>query len=274
MRKTFLIASAALAALAAGCVSYDERIELNPDGSGVVRMHVTVAEQVIGPAGKVSAEKEDDLLPMPRKEMIADIEKQGFTVKNLRVESTGGLRHFYLVLAFRNIEDVRKSEFFGGRTVSVTREGGRLSFRSQIAMSEKTLTDRAGGPKTPEPPKPAPEPPKPAPEAAPSKETPKKDAEGKGAKKDEPYVSVIKQLEARFGKERVRQMFGAYAISFSVEVPGATLIKTNGVNYRDAAAIWETPLDKLIETWPTITMEADFALPTPVAAPEPEAKNP
>jgi hypothetical protein len=254
MRRAFLIAAGALVALAAGCVNYDERMELNPDGSGVVRMHIAVAEQVINPAGAPKVEKEDELLPMPRKEMIADIEKQGFTVKSLRAESTGGLRHFYIVIAFKNVADLQKSELFCGRTASMTREGGKLSFRSQIAMSEKTLTDRAGGTKAPEAPKP--EPPKDAPGPSPKapREEPGKSPAGKEGKKDEPRVSVIKQLEMRFGKERVRQMFGAYSVSFSVEVAGATLLRTNGVNHRDAAAVWETPLDKHIDTWPTIAM--------------------
>ncbi len=76
----------------------------------------------------------------------------------------------------------------------------------------------------------------------------------------------------RFGRDRVLQMFSAYSISFSVEMNGATLLRTNGVNHRDAAAIWETPLDRLIQKWPIITMEADFA--PPAAAPATEGRKP
>ncbi len=115
MRRMPWIASALVALAAAGCVSYDERIELNPDGSGVVRMHLTVSEQVLGPYARQKIEKEDDLLPSPRKEMIADFEKQGLKVRNLRAESVGGLRHFYVVVEFKSFADVEKSEFFGGR---------------------------------------------------------------------------------------------------------------------------------------------------------------
>ena len=269
MRKMLLVAAAAFAALASGCVNYDERIELNPDGSGIVRMHLAIAEQVINPTGSMKIEKEDDLLPSSRKEMIADIEKQGFTVKSVRAELAGGLRHYYIVLAFKSLNDLQKSDMFGGRKASLKREGGKMIFSSEIAVSEKTLTDRAGGPRTPEtPPK---ETPKDEKKTTPA-ESKEKDATDK--KKDEPYVSVIKQLEMRFGKERVRQMFGAYAISFSVEMNGATLLKTNGVNYRDTTAIWETPLDKLIATWPTIEMQAEFAMPTESPAPAPAAEAP
>ena len=263
MRTMLIILAAALVALAAGCVSYDERIELNADGSGVVRMHLTISEQIAGQYSKQKAQKEDDLLPVPRKDLVADLEKQGFKVLSLRAESSQGLRHFYIVLEFKNLADIEKSDIFGGRKISLTREEGKFEFRSQIAVSERTLTDRAGG-KAGETPPPAPAP----------KTEPKKAPDGKDAKKDEPYVSIIKQLEMRFGKERVRQMFSPYAVSFSVEMPGATLLKTNGGNYRDAAAIWETPLNKLIETWPTITMEADFAkAPAPPSA-APEAPRP
>ena len=144
---------------------------------------------------------------------------------------------------------------FGGRKISLKNEDGKFEFRSEIAVSERTLTDRAL-PKSETPSAPAP------------KEDSKKTPGGKDAKKDEPYVSIIKQLETRFGKERVRQMFAPYSVSFSVEMPGATLLTTNGGNYRDAAAVWERPLNDLIATWPKITMEADFAKAPAPAAPE------
>ena len=269
MRRIILAASVALAASMAGCVNYDERIELNADGSGVVRMHLSIAEQLTGIQGSQKIEKEDDLLPGgSRQELIADIERQGFKVRSLRAESVQGLRHFYVVLEFKSLADVEKSELFGGRKVSLTRENGKMLFRSQIVVTEKTLTDRAESPaKTVEPAKPAPAP---APKASP----PAKDAKKDAKKSDEPYVSIIKQLEMRFGRERVRQMFGAYAITFSVEMPGATLLRTNGANHLDAAAIWETPLDKLIEKWPTIAMDADFVPAATPAAPAPETPKP
>jgi hypothetical protein len=199
-------------------------------------MHLAISEQVLGVKPDAKIVKEDDLLPMPRLELIVDIEKQGFKVQSLRAESSQGLRHFYLVLSFKSLDDVARSDLFGGRKVSFKSEGEKWLFRQEIVVSEKTLTDRAG---------------------AVGKEAPKTGPEGKKEKPAE--ESAIKQLETRFGKERVRQMFATYSIIFSVELPGTTLIRTNGVNHRDTAAVWETRLDQLIETKPRIVMEADFA---------------
>ena len=284
MRKAFCLAALAGLMLAAGCVNYDERIEINPDGSGVVRMHLAVSEQAIGITGMPKPTTEDELLPSPRPEMVADLERQGFKVKGLRAESAGGMRHFYIVLEFKNLADVEKSEVFKDRHATLTKEGGKFVYRQTVAVSERTLTDRTGGGGGPMMPPPKVidlnKPPQKRDDAKgePPKTTPgdaKKDAK-KDAKPEE-YVSVIKQMEMRFGRERVLQMFAAYSISFSVQMKDATLLKTNGFNHRDAVAIWDTPLEQLVEKWPTISMEASFAPngPAPVPAPTaPEAKKP
>jgi hypothetical protein len=272
MRKMLWIASALALVSAAGCVGYDERIELNPDGSGVVRMHMSVSEQALGPFTRQKIEKEDDLWPMPKKELIDDFEKQGFKVQSVRAESAGGIRHFYIVVEFKSLADLEKSDLFGGRKASLKQEGGRYLYRSEIAVNENTL-DRTTGPKTPSPaegPK-SPTPPK-APSPAPAPAPEKKPGD---AKKNEPHVSIVKQLEIQFGRERVMQMLSAFSVSFSVEMNSATLLRTNGYNHRDVVGTWETPLSRLVDKWPTITMEADFGLAAPPAdTPAPEAKKP
>ena len=47
-----------LAAFVGGCVEYDERIELNTDGSGTVRMHLAVSERVLAGMTTAGAGKE------------------------------------------------------------------------------------------------------------------------------------------------------------------------------------------------------------------------
>lgn len=224
--------------IAAGCVNYDERIELNTDGSGLVRMHLAISEQVLRMTGRPQPRKEEDLLPMPREELVRELEADHFKVRSLRAESAQGLRHFYIVLEFKSLDDLAKSEYFGGRKVSLKRDGAKWRCVQEINVSEKTLTDRAG--------------PKPTEE--------EKTPDGKQPKRPGETGSVIRRLEARFGKTRVRQMFAAYSLSFSVELAGAGLIRTNGVNYRDRTAVWEISLDRLIDTKPTLHMEADFAI--------------
>jgi len=233
-----------LTLLIVGCVNYDERIELNPDGSGVIRIHLSISEQMLHTTTKSKIEKESDLFPMPQKELIADIEKEGFKVRSLRAESSHGHRHFYLVLEFKNLETLAKSRLFGKRKASLKRDGSKWEFRQEIDVSEKTLTDRAAPRK--------------------KEETTR---EGKSEGKSDQSESILKQLEKRFGKARVRQMLASYSISFSLKLNGAGLIHSNGRSHRDTTAIWEIALDQLIEKKPMLRMEADFAMVEP---PRPE----
>jgi hypothetical protein len=228
-----IVLAAAMALVVAGCVNYDERIELNPDGSGVVRIHLAISEQVLPAQFKPATAAESDLLPVPREELVKDLESQGFKVKSLRAESSQGLRHFYLVLEFKSLEDVSKSEFFGGRKAFLKKDGARWEFQQEINVSEETLTDRTSPAKKPKDEKPG--------------------------TKPAPSGGAIKQLEARLGKEKVRQMFSNYSLSFSVQLKGGGLLHTNGRNHQDAVALWEIPLDQLIEKKPLLRMQADFA---------------
>jgi hypothetical protein len=232
-RRILLLAAAVLVIALAGCVNYDERIELNPDGSGVARIHLAVSEQVLPPEFKPASPAEADLLPVPREELVKDLESQGFKVTSLRAESSQGLRHFYLVIEFKCLEDVSKSEFFGGRKASLKKDGARWEFLQEINVSEETLINRTTSAKKPKDEKPG--------------------------TKPAPSDSAIKQLEARLGKEKVRQMFSNYSLNFSVQLKGATLLHTNGRNHQDAVALWGIPLDQLIETKPVLHMQADFA---------------
>ena len=243
MRRMSILVSVVLTALVAGCVDYDERIELNTDGSGVVRMHLAVSEQVLRTGTPAKIEKEADLLPIPRKDLIRDIEKEGFKVKSLRAQSSRGHRHFYLVLEFDSLSALTQSELFGNRKVSLKRDGARWEFLQEIHVSEKTLTDRAGAAET----------------GAEAKTAP----DDKNGKKPEDQESILKQLEKRFGKARVRQMLSGYEISFSLSLKGAGLIRNNGRSHRDTTAVWEIPLDQLIEKKPTLRMEAVFAIAEP-----------
>ncbi|HUW56364.1 MAG TPA: hypothetical protein VMZ92_06985 [Planctomycetota bacterium] len=246
MRATSIILPAVLAVLVVGCVDYDERIELNTDGSGLVRMHLTVSEQVLRTSTPGKIEKEADLLPIPQKDLTRDIEKEGFRVTSLRASSSRGHRHFYLVLEFDRLETLTKSQLFGNRQASLKRDGPRWEFRQEIIVSEETLTNRAGPAGAPEPDAAAPE--------------------NKPEKKPDENESILKQLEKRFGKARVRQMLSGYQISFSLRLNGAGLIRTNGRSHRDTTAVWEIPLDQLIEKKPTLRMEAAFAVVEPPQA--------
>ena len=233
-----------LIALAGGCVEYDERIELNTDGSGLVRMHLAISEQVLTSMTTPTVGKESELLPVPREELVEDLEKEGFEVKDLRAESSRGLRHVYLVIGFKNVAALAGSKFFGGRKVSLERDGAKWQFRQEISVSEDSLSQRAGNR---------------------LRRTPTLRRKDKPEEKPQENRTIIQQLEERFGKTQVREMFKKYSLVFSVQLNGAGLIHTNGRNHRDATAVWKIPLDVLIDRKPTLRMEGDFAVVEPAA---------
>ncbi|HUU43520.1 MAG TPA: hypothetical protein VMY39_01645 [Planctomycetota bacterium] len=236
MRKIFITLSFVIVLLVAGCVKYDERIELNPDGSGVVRMHLSIVEQAMPPTAAQEIRTEDDLLPMPREELVKDLEKDGFTVRSLRAESLRGMRHFYVVLAFKDLSVLTKSEWFGQRKVTLQHAGVKWAFAQEISVSEETLTGRSGL----------------KPVETPEKEKKTKEPPSMGE-------SIIKQLEVRYGKERVAEMLKSYEITFSVRLRGAGLLRTNGKSHRDQTAVWSIPLNDLVGKTPTLRMSAEFA---------------
>jgi hypothetical protein len=253
MRTNLMVCCAVAAAVMGGCVNYDERMELNVDGSGVVRMHLTISEQALPRALRTPTDKEADLLPAPREELTREIEADGFKVRSLAAESARGLRHIYLVIEFKRLEDVAKSELFGGRKVSLSRVGDKWQFRQLISLSEKSLTERAVREQKPKEPAPA--------------------VKGKAGEESGQYESIVKQLEARLGKEKVRQMISAYSISFSVSLNGAVLLRSNGRSHRDVASIWEIPLSQCIDDNRTVSMEAEFAVPEPSTTPPPSRED-
>jgi len=241
MRRGLTVFIIVLVMAGARSIKYDERIELNPDGSGVVRMHLALVEQMMPPSVYEKSGQEDDLFPMPRKELLAELEKDGFTVKSLRAESTGGMRHFYIVLGFKNLDTLARSEWFGKRKATLRKIDGKWRFDQEIRVSEQTLTGRSGLKRVEKP-------------------------DGK-KKPEKPHESIIRQMERRFGRTRVEQMLRNYLISFSVQVEGGGLLATNGRRHRDRVAVWAIPLSQLIGRRPTIRMVAEFA---PTAAPAEE----
>jgi len=257
-RRSMLVLVAALA-LMVGCVNYDERLELNADGSGVIRVHLSINEQLIPPDAlpPMKTLKEDDLLPVPRQEIVSGLEADGFKVKSLRAESIDGFRHFYIVLEFKSVDQLAKSSFFNGRKIVFTREGDTFRFSQEIDVSERSLTEKA------EPPKKAPakkddkggksgKPEEKKPAQAPSKT-------GEAAKPPQKPGGFVQQLEEQFGKEQVRRMFASQHVVFSVSVAGTGIVETDGTGHRGVTSVWDYPLNQIIDRKAPLAMKAVFS---------------
>ena len=251
MRTSLTILSVMLVLVLTGCVNYDERIELNEDGSGVVRMHIAISEQVIPARFRGRVTTEEALFPAPRKELIADIEKDGLKVRSLRAESTKGLRHYYLVIEFKKLDDLARSDLLGGRRIAFRKDGAKFVFDQVIDLSTESLTDRMPGSKKSG---------KEKTETKDDKGRKKSDSEKPDDKKqpEKKEEDIITQLEKTYGSARVRKMFRAYHVSFSAQLANGTLITSNGENHIDKAAIWQTPLDKLLHNRMKVEMKATF----------------
>ena len=97
-----------------------------------------------------------------------------------------------------------------------------------------------------------------------------RDADGKWSFHQEIVVSersltrteqpgILKQLEARFGSQKVRQMLSKYHLSFSISFPdGFTAESPHGRVHRRRTVIWKRGLDQLAYKRRSWRMEASF----------------
>ena len=258
VRKTFVLLAAV--ALVAGCLEYDERIELNPDGSGVVRIHLTIAEQAMALHGQAEAKSEADLFPMPPGQFADELKAEKLEVLSLRAESKGGMRHFYIVIAFRDVQDLVRSEYFGGREFTFRKEKDNLYRVKQTLDVAAGMSDDKKDDK---------------PEAAPAEKDAEAPADGKPeppedetpAKPDLKRKTFAKQMD--LNKERMKKVLKNASLKFSVELVGGHVHETDGRSHRSVVSTWTFPLEDLVDKKPKLSMEAVFSSdPPPVVEEE------
>ena len=210
------------ALLVAGCLNYDERIEVNPDGSGTVRVCLSISEEVImgmevdeeGRPLKRKIESEDDLFPrLPdlktgkltlngKEQIVKDFTSGNMKVRSIRAASTGGTRQIYVVADFRDFNKLPDSRVFSDRTCSFRRlRDGTFELRMVVAS----------------------------------------EAMGKSPLQSNTYQA----LKARFGEQQARMFLSSYHARFTVEAPGK-VVETNGNVWKETKSLWSKTLLEML----------------------------
>ncbi|MBN1827202.1 MAG: hypothetical protein JW958_13170 [Candidatus Eisenbacteria bacterium] len=134
MRRVTAVLAAALLAVAAGCMDYDETIDLNKDGSGTIEIRMAMdkeAYQDMRDLAEQFGEEQDDMLAdLSESDIRARLEEGGSQAKLLRYEESeeGSDRVWEMAFSFEKPEDLAH--------VGMTGDGDASAF---------TFTPRADG---------------------------------------------------------------------------------------------------------------------------------
>lgn len=132
----------------AGCINYDQEVQLNANGSGKMLIHYSLAQQLVGMmamGGQEQGEKKPD---MPFKVTEADIRKD-LTVKGVRIDkfeqkTEGDQANFYITVSFDNIKDLNQSEMFKKMQFDWIKNGNVTTF-TQTLKGNTEKKEEAGG---------------------------------------------------------------------------------------------------------------------------------
>lgn len=133
--------------LAAGCINYDQQMELNSNGSGKMVMHYSMASQLVSMmqmgGSKTGEGESENEMPFKTKEeeVKADLAASGVKVEKFETKTEGDQQHFYVHLSFDNVTNLNKTKTFKDMQITWKEDGGVTTF-SQVLKGKKKA---AGG---------------------------------------------------------------------------------------------------------------------------------
>ena len=136
--------------LAAGCINYDQKMELNSNGSGKMVMHYSMAQQLVsmmqmgGAAGGESGGDQEMPFKLKEEEVKADLAAPGVKVEKFETKTEGDQQHFYVHLTFDNVTSLNKTKTFKEMQVTWKEDGGVTTF-SQVLKAKKKDAGAAQG---------------------------------------------------------------------------------------------------------------------------------
>src|SRR5262245_28366593 len=90
----------ALLTLLAGCINYDQNVEISTNGSGKMLMHYSLAQQLTAmmALGSQSNDKKENEMPFKIKEdeVRKDLQAKGVRVDKFETKTEGDQSHFYV----------------------------------------------------------------------------------------------------------------------------------------------------------------------------------
>jgi hypothetical protein len=125
----------------AGCINYDQDVEISSNGSGKMLMHYSLSQQLtamMAMGDQSSGKKEDNQMPFKIKEdeIRKDLQAKGVKVEKFEQKTEGDQSHFYVTISFDNITDLNQTKTFAKMPFQWKKDGSVCTF-SQTLIGEK-----------------------------------------------------------------------------------------------------------------------------------------
>lgn len=136
----------------AGCINYDQEVQLNANGSGKIMIHYSLAQQLVGMMAMGDQSGGEQKQDMPFKVTEAEIRKD-LTVKGVRIDkfeqkTEGDQANFYITVSFDNIKDLNQSEMFKKMPFDWSKNGAVTTFtqtlKGNTEKKEESADDQTG----------------------------------------------------------------------------------------------------------------------------------
>jgi len=137
------------AVLVAGCINYEEDIELNADGSGKMLMHYSIPQQLhaMMELGQDTQQDKQEEMPFKFKEaeIRADLQAPGVTVEKVESKAEGDQQHFYVYISFKKLTDLNQTKPFQKMQFQWKEEDKKVTFQQTLQGDKKQSEENPMG---------------------------------------------------------------------------------------------------------------------------------
>lgn len=136
--------------LIAGCINYDQQLELNANGSGKLVMHYSMAQQLVSMmqmGGQAGGGDKEQQMPFKVKEdeVKADLQSPGVKVEKFETKTEGDQQHFYVHISFDKVTSLNATKTFKEMPITWKEENGTVTFSQVLKSKKKDKPAAAGG---------------------------------------------------------------------------------------------------------------------------------
>jgi hypothetical protein len=132
----------------AGCINYEEDVQLNADGSGTMIMHYSISQQLnsLMAMGDQSEGQKKDEMPFKFKEdeIRADLQAEGVRVEKVESKAENDQQHFYVHLAFDQLTNLNQTKTFKDMPFEWKKEGRTVTFQQTLKAKDQSASDPMG----------------------------------------------------------------------------------------------------------------------------------
>ncbi len=128
--------------LIAGCINYDQQLELNANGSGKLVMHYSMAQQLVSMmqmGGQAGGGDKEQQMPFKIKEneVKADLQSPGVKVEKFETKTEGDQQHFYVHISFDKVTSLNNTKTFKEMPITWKKEENGTVGHLSVKVEEK-----------------------------------------------------------------------------------------------------------------------------------------